>query len=318
LEVGTSLELDENQKLPEDPLSNLISDFTKLKLDESQKMNNVLKSLSRNSHGFLQRTVTRKSEYSPKNLEKIIADLYKICMESPVDKKTYKNPADLESPYNDTNNDKFDKDPNCILMSQEKHEGSFKSLNLSLRKDTLSCFTTPYMLKDNISAKFNAHPRKTLFHKSPLLNDNQDNMSVQLVQGNNNHDKSSVVEDKVMKNSSSKKQGQLGESRRDVPVNPIDLSCVSAQKRDRNSKIIKNAMNLGSKEKSKLQRITKRINKMRITPKGQRTFKELFEFGVYKSFPKKTDLITDLVKILKDNIDFFQTNFNLYQRGEFF
>lgn len=233
-------------------------------------MNDVLKSLSRNSHGFLQRTTNRKTEYSPKHLEKIISDLYQICLQND------STPKKAASSCDDPN---YEKDSNCILPSQEKHEGSFKSLHLSHRKESLSCFTTPHLCRDNVSAKFPVETgnfNKSIY-KGSLLPEAKD-MSVQLF----------------------KPEG-LGSVRRS-----------GVEKKG------PGLMQLGSKEKSKLQRIKKRINKMRVSPKGARTFKELFEFGVYKSFPKKTDLITDLVKILKDNIMFFQSKFNLYSSGTHF
>lgn len=224
-------------------------------------MNNVLKSLSRNSHGFLQRTVNRKQEYSSKNLEQILRDLHRICMESA--------PAGEESAH-----ESGQQDSQGFNASTHRHEGSFKSLNLSLRKGSLSGLATPRRCKDNVSVRLGKDRPRMSNLKKKLF----------------------VIGDEG--------EGSVSSLRRPEPVDKR-LQPAPSQ----------TVLTLGSQEKTKLRRIRKRIDKLRIAESSTRSHKELFEFGVYKSFPKKKDLITDLVKILRDNIDFFQSNFGLSRRG---
>lgn len=64
---------------------------------------------------------------------------------------------------------------------------------------------------------------------------------------------------------------------------------------------------------SKIQNITRKIDQMN-GHKGNKgcSEKEMFELGVYKSFPKKLDIVTDIVKIMKDNLKHFQEEFGLF------
>jgi hypothetical protein len=74
-----------------------------------------------------------------------------------------------------------------------------------------------------------------------------------------------------------------------------------------------NTNEFDQKINSKIQNITKKIEQINGV-KGNKicSEKEMFELGVYKSFPKKLDIVTDIVKIMKDNLRHFQEEFGLF------
>lgn len=143
-----------------DNLSDLISDFTQLKLEESKQINQTFKTMSQNAHGFLQRTTHRKSNYMQRNLSKIFKDLHGIYLQDKNTNHAHINDIMNALPNHDDNaqnESKYDYNDFERNMTDAKNQGSIKSLNLSRRKDSAqqSLLYHNNLNIDNLSLKAN-------------------------------------------------------------------------------------------------------------------------------------------------------------------
>ena len=169
MDISQGQSVDTMEKEENYSLSDLMTDFSKLKLEESKRINSTFKTMSKNAHGFLQRTTHQKTSYVQRNLITILEDLHKIYLD---DKNDFCLNPELKNEQQNYNESKFDDKEFDKHLTGYVNEGSFKSLNLSLRKDSCQqSLIGGYTYKDNISLKGNenfsvGNMLKNNFHKN--------------------------------------------------------------------------------------------------------------------------------------------------------
>ena len=159
--LKTSLEISEQTKVvptpiptcQEDPLSNLISEFTSLTLNKSKKLNKTFRSLTKNSHGFLQRTIYKKSDSSSRNLQKILYDLYEIYIENyQTEQKNNAQTRNRKESKEQTLENKCESEVSRTDLAA-RGEDWCRSLNLSMMKEEGSFLGSASVHRDNFSLK---------------------------------------------------------------------------------------------------------------------------------------------------------------------
>ena len=275
-----------------DPLDQLISNFAEMKLKESDEKDKVFATFYKNSHGFLQRTISKKSASRPNNLLKILTQLHQIYIN-----------REGDSALNDMSPSKLLDDIFANPNHPDRLNQSMQSLNFSNRKRSLSGLQTPHARVERSGQKSG----QTEGVCTPGLNRELFTIT----------DTENLVSKPVLEELRGKKTpNKEGQVSCNNSVSRLNTSC-------NNMNLLGDGVNrsglterVGMEVRSKLSLVQRKIQKLGMSIDGPRDYKSLFRLGIYKSFPKRMDLIYDVVKIFKKNRDEINKHYNIKAQGK--
>ena len=277
-----------------DPLDQLISNFAEMKLKESDEKDKVFATFYKNSHGFLQRTISKKSASRPNNLLKILNQLHQIYLNREDNSELGQmNPSKLLD-------DLFTNPHHPDRLNQSMH-----SLNFSNRKRSLSGLQTPKARVDRSGQKSRQNEglcaaglNRELF----TITDTENIVNAPVLEALN--EKSTP--NKVRRVSCANSVSRLNTSCNNMNLLGDGVSHSGLKER------------VGAEVRSKLSLVHRKIQKLGMSSDGPADHKSLFRLGIYKSFPKRMDLIYDVVKIFKKNRDEINKHYDIKPAGRDF